>query len=150
FGGFGGSYIPETVVQAHRALKDAYALALADPEFHEDLARYRREYMGGPTPLHFARRLTEAAGGAQIWLKREEAAHTGGNRINSAIGQALLAKRVGLNRIVSATGSGQHGVATATACALFGMESTIYMGAVNCERHDLNVLKMKTLGAKVL
>ncbi|CAM9706380.1 unnamed protein product, partial [Scytosiphon promiscuus] len=150
FGSFGGSYIPETVVQAHRALMDAYSAAMADPKFHEELTWYRQEYTGGPTPLHYAKRLTAANGGAQIWLKREEAAHTGGNRINSAIGQALLAKRVGLNRIVSATGSGQQGVAAATACALFGMESIIYMGAVDCERQDLNVLKMKTLGAKVV
>ncbi|CAM9427364.1 unnamed protein product, partial [Hapterophycus canaliculatus] len=154
FGCFGGSYIPETVFQAHRrgnrTLMNAYAVAMADPDFHEELAWYRREYIGGPTPLHYASRLTEAMGGAQIWLKREETAHAGGNRINSAVGQALLAKRLGLSRIVSATGSGQHGVAAATVCALLGMKSIIYMGAVDCERQDLNVLKMRVLGAKVV
>ncbi|CAM9420342.1 unnamed protein product, partial [Ectocarpus fasciculatus] len=147
---FGGCYIPETLVEAHRGLEEAYAAANADPGFREELVRYRREYIGGPTPLHHAKRLSEEVGGAQIWLKREEMAHTGAQDINNAVAQALLAKRVGLSRVVAATGSGQHGVATATACALLGMECTVYMGAVDCQRQKLNLVKMKILGAQVV
>ncbi|CAM9828625.1 unnamed protein product, partial [Ectocarpus fasciculatus] len=150
FGDFGGRYIPETLVEAHRELEEAYEAAKADPAFHEEVAWYRREYIGGPTPMYHAKRLTEEMGGAQIWLKREELSHTGAHKINNAVGQALLAKRIGKNRIIAETGAGQHGVATATVCALLGMECIIYMGAVDCERQKLNVFRMKMLGAKVV
>ncbi|CAN0278637.1 unnamed protein product, partial [Ectocarpus sp. 6 AP-2014] len=149
-GAFGGCYIPETLVEAHRGLEEAYAAAKADPGFREELAWYRREYIGGPTSLHHAKSLSEEMGGAQIWLKREEMAHTGAQEINNAMAQALLAKRVGKTRVVAATGSGQHGVATATACALLGMECTVFMGAVDCQRQKLNLVKMKILGAQVV
>eukprot|EP00904_Undaria_pinnatifida_P001388 jgi/Undpi1/1124/HiC_scaffold_10.g04586.m1 len=150
FGDFGGRYIPETLVEAHRELEEAYEAAQADPKFHEEVAWYRREYIGGPTPMYHAKRLSKEMGGAQIWLKREELAHTGAHKINNAVGQALLAKRIGKNRIIAETGAGQHGVATATVCALLGMECIIYMGAVDCERQKLNVFRMKMLGAKVV
>ncbi|CAM9510696.1 unnamed protein product, partial [Phaeothamnion confervicola] len=131
-------------------LEAAYAEAQADPAFHEEVAWYRKMYIGGPTVLYHAKRLTELMGGAQIWLKREELAHTGAHKINNAVGQALLAKRIGKNRIIAETGAGQHGVATATVCALLGMDCTVYMGAVDCERQKLNVFRMKMLGAKVV
>merc|ERR1712025_631311 len=123
---------------------------MADPAFVEELAFYRREFVGGPTPLHKAERLTKMAGGANIWLKREDLAHTGAHKINNAIGQALLAKRLGKPRIIAETGAGQHGVATATVCAMLGLDCTVYMGAVDCERQKLNVFRMNTLGAKVV
>ncbi|CAN0466741.1 unnamed protein product, partial [Laminaria digitata] len=132
-----------------RELEEAYEAAKTDPTFHEELAWYRREYIGGPTPMYHAKRLTKEMGGAQIWLKREELAHTGGHSINNAVGQALLAKRIGKNRIIASTGAGQHGIATATICALLGMECIVYMGAVECERQKQNVFQMKMLGAKV-
>ncbi|EWM22581.1 tryptophan synthetase [Nannochloropsis gaditana] len=150
FGEFGGRYIPETLVEAHRELEEAYEAALKDPAFQEEVAFYRKQYIGGPTPMYHAKRLTEAVGGAQIWLKREELAHTGAHKINNAVGQALLAKRLGKQRIIAETGAGQHGVATATVCALMDMECIIYMGAADCERQALNVFRMKMLGAKVV
>lgn len=150
FGQFGGRYIPETLVEAHRELEEAYTKALADPSFHEEIAFFRKQYIGGPTPMYFAKRLTEVVGGAEIWLKREELAHTGAHKINNAVGQALLAKRLGKRRIIAETGAGQHGVATATVCALMDMECIIYMGAADCERQALNVFRMKMLGATVV
>lgn len=150
FGDFGGRYIPETLIEAHRELEAAYAEAIADPKFHEQLDFYRREFIGGPTPLYFAENLTKKVGGADIWFKREELAHTGAHKINNAVGQALLAKRLGKNRIIAETGAGQHGVATAAVCAHFGLDCTVYMGAVDCERQKLNVFRMNVLGAKVV
>lgn len=150
FGEFGGSYIPETLVEAHRELEIAYEEAKNDPAFQEEVAFYRREFIGGPTPLYFAENLTKKCGGAKIWFKREELAHTGAHKINNAVGQALLAKRLGKHRIIAETGAGQHGVATAAVCAHFGLDCTIYMGAVDCERQALNVFRMNCLGAKVV
>lgn len=150
FGEFGGRYIPETLEEAHKELEIAYAEALADPKFHEEIAFYRREFIGGPTPLYYAENLTKKVGGARIWFKREELAHTGAHKINNAVGQALLAKRLGKHRIIAETGAGQHGVATAAVCAHFGLDCTVYMGAVDCERQQLNVFRMNCLGAKVV
>eukprot|EP00953_Heterococcus_sp_UTEX-ZZ885_P037533 19281-Heterococcus_DN1.PRE.1 len=150
FGEFGGRYIPETLVEAHRELEEAYAAAQADPAFQAEVDWYRKEYIGGPTVMYHAKRLSEELGGAQIWLKREELAHTGAHKINNAVGQALLAKRIGKKRIIAETGAGQHGVATATVCALLGMECIVYMGEVDCERQKLNVFRMNMLGAKVV
>jgi len=150
FGEFGGQYIPETLSVAFEEIEESYDEIKNDPEFLAELDRYRREFVGGPTPLHKAERLTEWAGGATIWLKREDLAHTGAHKINNAIGQALLAKRIGKPRIIAETGAGQHGVATATVCAMLGLDCTVYMGAVDCERQKLNVFRMNTLGAKVI
>jgi tryptophan synthase beta subunit len=149
FGRFGGSYIPEVLVPAARELADAYDVARADPEFQHELAALARDYVGRPTPLTYAGRLTEHAGGARIFLKREDLTHTGSHKINNAIGQALLAKRMGKTRIVAETGAGQHGVATATACALLGMECIVYMGSVDIARQYPNVQRMQLLGARV-
>jgi len=148
FGAFGGRYIPETLAAAHAELEVEYEKAMADPAFVEELAFYRKQFIGGPTPLYKAERLSEAVGGATIWLKREELAHTGAHKINNAVGQALLAKRLGKTRIIAETGAGQHGVATATVCALLGLECVIYMGAVDCARQSLNVFRMNVLGGK--
>jgi tryptophan synthase len=150
FGEFGGQYIPETLSAAFEEIEEAYDKMKDDPEFLAELDYYRREFVGGPTPLHKAERLTKLAGGATIWLKREDLAHTGAHKINNAIGQAILAKRIGKPRIIAETGAGQHGVATATVCAMMGLDATIYMGAVDCERQKLNVFRMNTLGAKVV
>lgn len=150
FGKFGGQYIPETLSVAFEELEKCYAEIKDDPDFLAELAEYRRDFVGGPTPLHKADRLTGLAGGATIWLKREDLAHTGAHKINNAIGQALLAKRIGKPRIIAETGAGQHGVATATICAKLGLDCTVYMGAVDCERQKLNVFRMNTLGAKVI
>lgn len=150
FGQFGGQYIPETLSAAFEEIEEAYDAIKDDPDFLAELDRYRRDFVGGPTPLHKAERLTELAGGANIWLKREDLAHTGAHKINNAIGQALLAKRIGKPRIIAETGAGQHGVATATVCAMLGLECIVYMGAVDCERQKLNVFRMNTLGAKVV
>jgi len=147
---FGGQYIPETLSEAFREIEEFYAKFKDDPVFLEEIRYYRREFVGGPTPLHIAKRLTEYAGGANIWLKREDLAHTGAHKINNAIGQALLAIRIGKSRIIAETGAGQHGVATATVCAMLGLECIVYMGAVDCERQKLNVFRMKTLGATVV
>ena len=150
FGDFGGRYIPETLVDAHRELEEAYAAAQADPEFQKKVDFYRKEFIGGPTPIYYAENLSKQIGGADIWFKREELAHTGAHKINNAVGQALLAKRLGKNRIIAETGAGQHGVATAAVCAHFGLDCTVYMGAVDCERQALNVFRMNVLGAKVV
>lgn len=150
FGEFGGQYIPETLSVAFEEIEREYDAIKNDPDFLAELDRYRRDFVGGPTPLHKAERLTELAGGATIWLKREDLAHTGAHKINNAIGQALLAQRIGKPRIIAETGAGQHGVATATVCAMLGLDCTVYMGAVDCERQKLNVFRMNTLGAKVV
>lgn len=150
FGKFGGQYIPETLSVAFEELEKCYLEIKDDPDFIAELDEYRRDFVGGPTPLHKADRLTALAGGATIWLKREDLAHTGAHKINNAIGQALLAKRIGKPRIIAETGAGQHGVATATICAKLGLDCTVYMGAVDCERQKLNVFRMNTLGAKVV
>ncbi|MEZ4493644.1 MAG: tryptophan synthase subunit beta [Dehalococcoidia bacterium] len=149
FGDFGGMFIPEVLVAAHNELEEAYHAALADPEFGEELATLQRHYVGRPTPLYFAERLTAEAGGARIWLKREDLAHTGAHKINNALGQALLAKRLGKPRIIAETGAGQHGVATATVCAMLGLECVVYMGTEDMRRQSLNVFRMKMLGATV-
>ena len=135
---------------AFEELEKCYLEIKDDPDFIAELDEYRRDFVGGPTPLHKADRLTALAGGATIWLKREDLAHTGAHKINNAIGQALLAKRIGKPRIIAETGAGQHGVATATICAKLGLDCTVYMGAVDCERQKLNVVRMNTLGAKVV
>ncbi len=149
YGPFGGAYVPETLVPAVRELEAAYEEARRDPEFRRELDRLLRTYAGRPTPLTPAHRLTAALGGARIYLKREDLAHTGAHKINNALGQALLAKRMGKRRIVAETGAGQHGVATATVCALLGLECVIYMGTVDMERQKLNVFRMRLLGAEV-
>lgn len=149
FGVFGGKYAPETVMPALTELEAAYSAAKADPTFQAELSDLLRHYVGRPTPLYHAKRLSEHLGGAQIYLKREDLAHTGAHKINNALGQALLVKRMGKPRIIAETGAGQHGVATATACAMLGMECIVYMGEVDIERQSLNVFRMKILGAEV-
>ncbi|MFN2110010.1 MAG: tryptophan synthase subunit beta [Anaerolineae bacterium] len=149
YGRYGGAFIPEILVPAVRELEAAYETAIADADFRREFDHLLREYAGRPTPLTFAGRLTEALGGARIYLKREDLAHTGAHKINNALGQALLAKRMGKRRIVAETGAGQHGVATATVCALLGLECVVYMGTVDIERQKLNVLRMNLLGAEV-
>ena len=149
FGPYGGAYIPETLATAVTALEQAYTAARQDPAFWADLDRLHRSYTGRPTPLTFARRLTEHLGGAQIYLKREDLAHTGAHKINNALGQGLLAKRMGKRRIIAETGAGQHGVATATVCALLGMECVVYMGVDDMARQQPNVFRMRLLGAEV-
>ncbi|MCP3145130.1 tryptophan synthase subunit beta [Pyxidicoccus xibeiensis] len=149
FGRYGGRYVPETLVPALLELEEAYAKASADPAFGEEVARVLREFVGRPTTLTPARRLTEAWGGAHVWLKREDLAHTGAHKINNTVGQVLLARRMGKKRIIAETGAGQHGVATATACALFGLPCEVYMGALDVERQALNVFRMRALGAVV-
>ena len=150
FGQFGGRFVPETLMHPLKELEDNYFQAQADPEFQKELQYYLREFCGRPTPLYFAERLTKELSGAKIYLKREDLLHTGAHKINNAIGQILLAKRMGKKRIIAETGAGQHGVATATVSAMFGMECVIYMGAVDCERQALNVFRMKMLGARVV
>jgi tryptophan synthase beta subunit len=173
FGAFGGRYIPETLMAAHEELERVYVECTKDPEFVAELERLGRDFIGRPTPMYHAKRLSEKLGGAQIWLKREELAHTGSHKINNAIGQvscpnfvlvtcwrrslvcavclqALVAKRIGKRRIIAETGAGQHGVATATACALLDLDCTVYMGAEDVERQALNVFRMKMLGATVI
>ena len=149
FGRYGGRYVPETLVPALQELEQAYAEARKDPAFDEQVAQVLREFVGRETPLTPARRLTERWGGAEVWLKREDLAHTGAHKINNTIGQVLLAKRMGKKRIIAETGAGQHGVATATACALFGLPCEVFMGAMDVERQSLNVFRMKALGATV-
>ena len=150
FGQFGGRYVPETLMHPLQELEAEYFRAQHDPEFQRELSYYLREFCGRPTPLYFAERLTRELGGAKIYLKREDLLHTGAHKINNAIGQILLAKRMGKTRIIAETGAGQHGVATATVSAMFGMKCVIYMGAVDCERQMLNVYRMKMLGAEVV
>jgi tryptophan synthase beta chain len=149
YGQYGGAFVPETLVPAVQELAEAYEEARADGSFTEELDRLLRVYAGRPTPLTPARRLAEALGGARIYLKREDLAHTGAHKINNALGQALLARRMGKRRIVAETGAGQHGVATATVCALLGIECVVYMGTVDMERQRLNVFRMRLLGADV-
>jgi tryptophan synthase beta chain len=150
FGPYGGRFVPETLMHPLQELEDEYLRAQKDPEFQRELAYYLKEFCGRPTPLYFAERLTRELGGAKIYLKREDLLHTGAHKINNAIGQILLAKRMGKTRIIAETGAGQHGVATATVSAMFGMKCVIYMGAVDCERQELNVYRMKMLGAEVV
>lgn len=150
FGEFGGCFVAETLIQAHHNLIEEYVKATQDPKFREELEHLGRDYIGRPTPMYHAKRLTALAGGAQIWLKREDLAHTGAHKINNALGQAVLAKRLGKPRIIAETGAGQHGVATATACALLGLDCTVYMGYEDTQRQSLNVFRMKMLGAKVV
>ena len=149
FGAYGGRYVPETLVAALDELEHAYAEAQADPDFHLKLDSLLRDYAGRPTPLYFAARLTESLGGAKIYLKREDLLHTGAHKINNCLGQALLALRMGKKRIIAETGAGQHGVATATVCALFGLECVVYMGDEDMRRQELNVYRMRLLGAEV-
>ena len=150
FGPFGGQFVPETLMPALAELKEAWAAAQADDEFGAELGQMLRDYVGRETPLTFAPRLSERLGGAQIYLKREDLAHTGAHKINNALGQALLALRMGKRRIIAETGAGQHGVATATACARFGLECIVYMGAEDVRRQALNVFRMRLLGAEVI
>src|SRR5213075_1297541 len=150
FGPYGGRFVPETLMYPLQQLEEEYFRAQQDPEFRKELDYYLREFCGRPTPLYFAERLTRALGGAKIYLKREDLLHTGAHKINNAIGQILLARRMGKTRIIAETGAGQYGVATATVSAMFGMKCVIYMGAVDCERQALNVFRMKMLGAQVV
>ncbi|MGA7884714.1 MAG: tryptophan synthase subunit beta, partial [Acidobacteriaceae bacterium] len=149
FGPYGGRYVPETLVAALDELEHAYAEAQADPDFHLKLDGLLRDFAGRPTPLYFAARLTDRLAGAKIYLKREDLLHTGAHKINNCLGQALLAVRMGKKRIIAETGAGQHGVATATVCALFGLECVVYMGEEDMHRQELNVYRMKMLGAEV-
>ena len=150
FGAFGGRYVPETLFAALEELESAYRDARSDPAFLGELDRMLREFVGRPTQLTPAPRLSAHAGGAQIWLKREDLAHTGAHKINNALAQALLAKRMGKSRIIAETGAGQHGVATATACARFGLECCVYMGSEDVRRQKLNVFRMRLMGAQVI
>ena len=150
FGEFGGRFVPETIIPALDELEAAYADAIADPAFHAELAHLQRTYTGRPTPVSYARRLSERLGGAQIYLKREDLAHTGAHKINNALGQGLLAKRMGKQRIIAETGAGQHGVGSATAMALLGLDCHVYMGTVDIKRQQPNVFRMKLLGADVI
>jgi tryptophan synthase beta chain len=149
FGAYGGRYVPETLMAALEELTDAYAQANEDPAFHAELDCLLRDYAGRPTPLYFAASLTRQLGGAKIYIKREDLLHTGAHKINNCLGQGLLARRMGKHRIIAETGAGQHGVATATVCALFGMECVVYMGEEDMRRQELNVYRMRLLGAEV-
>jgi len=149
FGIYGGRYVPETLMAALVELEQEYATAKADPAFQAELGDLLHNYAGRPTPLYYCKRLTEELGGAKIYLKREDLLHTGAHKINNALGQGLLAKRMGKKRIIAETGAGQHGVATATVCALLGIECVVYMGDVDMARQELNVLRMRLLGAEV-
>ena len=149
FGRFGGRYVPETLMGALDELTDAWTAAREDDGFQAELGRLLRDYAGRPTPIHYAERLTARAGGADIYLKREDLAHTGAHKINNALGQGLLAKRMGKRRIVAETGAGQHGVATAMVCALLGVECVVYMGEEDMRRQEPNVYRMRMLGAEV-
>ncbi|HXG11453.1 MAG TPA: tryptophan synthase subunit beta [Gemmataceae bacterium] len=150
FGPYGGRYVPETLMHALWQLAAQYEQAREDPHFQEQFDYYLRQYVGRPSPLYFAERLTKEAGGARIYLKREDLNHTGAHKINNCIGQALLTRRMGKPRVIAETGAGQHGVATATAAALFGLQCTVYMGEEDVRRQRLNVFKMKALGASVV
>ena len=150
FGPYGGRYVPETLMHPLKQLEEEYFRAQNDPAFQQELTYYLREFIGRPTPLYLAERLTQELGGAKIYLKREDLNHTGAHKINNAMGQILLARRMGKTRIIAETGAGQHGVATATVSAMFGMSCVIYMGALDCQRQELNVYRMKMLGAEVV
>jgi len=149
FGRYGGVFVPETLMTALAELTAVYEEARNDPAFQAELRHHLKEFAGRPTELYFAERLTQHCGGAKIYFKREDLLHTGAHKINNALGQALLAKRMGKKRIIAETGAGQHGVATAAVCAKFGLECTVYMGAVDMERQALNVFRMRLMGAKV-
>jgi tryptophan synthase beta chain len=149
FGPYGGRFVPEVLMAPVEELEQAYLEARADPAFQAELAGLLHNYAGRPTPLYFAKRLSEKLGGARLWLKREDLLHTGAHKINNALGQALLARRMGKRRIIAETGAGQHGVATATVCALLGLECVVYMGEEDMRRQRLNVFRMRLLGAKV-
>jgi tryptophan synthase beta chain len=150
FGAYGGTYVPETLVMALQELEAEYTKAQQDPAFRQELAHYLTEFVGRPSRLYFAKRLTEKLGGAKIYLKREDLNHTGAHKINNTIGQGLLCVRMGKKRVIAETGAGQHGVATATAAALFGLSCDIYMGAEDVRRQNLNVFRMKLMGANVI
>src|SRR5712692_6650811 len=150
FGPYGGRFVPETLMHPLQELEEEYFRSEEAPEFQREFEYYLKEFCGRPTPLYFAERLTRELGGAKIYLKREDLLHTGAHKINNCIGQILLAKRMGKTRIIAETGAGQHGVATATVAAMFGLKCVIYMGAVDCERQALNVFRMKMLGAEVV
>jgi len=150
FGRYGGRYVPETLMYPLQQLEQEYHRAQHDPEFQTELNYYLRQFCGRPTPLYFAERLTRQLGGAKIYLKREDLLHTGAHKINNALGQILLARRMGKTRVIAETGAGQHGVATATVAAMFGLKCVVYMGEVDCERQALNVFRMKMLGAQVV
>jgi tryptophan synthase beta chain len=150
FGAFGGRFVPETLMDALNRLAEAYARLKDDPGFRAEMDDYLAHYVGRPSALYFARRLSEQAGGADIYLKREDLNHTGAHKINNAIGQVLIAQRMGKTRVIAETGAGQHGVATATACALTGLECTVYMGEEDIRRQKLNVFNMRTMGAEVV
>jgi tryptophan synthase beta chain len=150
FGPYGGRYVPEVLMAPIEELETAYLAARQDPAFQAELADLLRTYAGRPTPLYFAKRLSRKLGGARIWLKREDLLHTGAHKINNCLGQALLARRMGKRRIVAETGAGQHGVATATVCALLGFDCVVYMGEEDMRRQRLNVFRMRMLGAKVV
>jgi tryptophan synthase beta chain len=149
FGPFGGRYVAETLMPALLELETAYRAAQADPDFQAEFEHYLQHYVGRPSPLYFARRLTGHLGGAKIYLKREDLNHTGAHKVNNTVGQALLARRMGKRKVIAETGAGQHGVATATVAALFGMECEVFMGTEDIRRQSLNVFRMKLLGAKV-
>jgi len=150
FGHYGGRFVPETLMHPLKELEECYLCAQKDPEFQAELNYYLSEFCGRPTPLYYAQRLTDSLQGAKIYLKREDLLHTGAHKINNCVGQILLARRMGKKRIIAETGAGQHGVATATVSAMFGMECVVYMGAVDCRRQELNVHRMKMLGATVV
>src|SRR5436853_2829040 len=149
FGAYGGQYVPETIMPALAELEAGFLKALADPQFVNQFDDLLRNYVGRPTPLYEARRFADAVGSGQVWLKREDLAHTGAHKINNAIGQGLLAQRMGKRRIIAETGAGQHGVATATVCAMLGLECVVYMGEEDTQRHAVNVLRMRLLGTEV-
>ncbi|MCX8053790.1 MAG: pyridoxal-phosphate dependent enzyme, partial [Armatimonadetes bacterium] len=149
FGPYGGRYVPEILIPALDELTAAYEKHKNDQDFRVELDYYLRDYVGRPTPLYFAERMTKSLGGAKVYLKREDLCHTGAHKLNNVMGQILLARRMGKPRIIAETGAGQHGVATATACALFGLKCRIYMGVEDMERQALNVFRMRLLGAEV-
>src|SRR5579864_6467795 len=150
FGPYGGVFVPETLIFALRQLEEEYRRANDDPKFQQEFDSYLREYVGRPSRLYFARRLTEKLGGAKIYLKREDLNHTGAHKINNTIGQALLTLRMGKKRVIAETGAGQHGVATATVAAQFGLSCDVYMGSEDVRRQGLNVFRMKLMGANVI
>jgi len=149
FGPYGGQFVPETLMPALIELEEAFVSAKNDPAFQQEFNQLMASFVGRPTPLTYAKRLSEKLGGAQIYLKREDLAHTGAHKINNALGQALLVKRMGKRRVVAETGAGQHGVASATAAALLGLDCVVYMGIVDIARQEPNVFRMKLLGAEV-
>ena len=150
FGKFGGKFVPETLIKPLKELEEAYYMLKDSKDFKEELNSYLKDYAGRETPLYFASKLTRSAGGSKIYLKREDLLHTGAHKINNTLGQVLIAKKMGKNRIIAETGAGQHGTATATACALLNMECTVYMGEYDMKRQSVNVLRMRILGAEVI